>query len=772
MLKKFVSIQNVGLFADARWSRHPLGRTALLYADNGRGKSTLCTILRSVASGDPDPVQRRTTIDANGSQVIELELDQSNHVTFEDGAWSETRPEILVFDTAFVRSTVHSGGLVTADHRRNLLQFALGAAAVAAQGRLDSANTDESTAKAARDTATTALKQHAGTMSVPDLVALDHDADIDAKIAKAEERLTHARRKAEILRRPVGEAIPEPTLDLDRLFGVLDRDLAMLHDHAASAVMVDAHLRRLDDEGAEAWVRRGLALQHDETCPFCAQPTVDLPLLQAYREYFDDAYAALADELSTVAGELEAALSAAAVAAVVTHVETQRATFTSWNEHVHLPELELDEAALAQHVDEAREQVRALVAAKRSALGSSIDEPERRAAATRARTSILQMVRSVNAHIDANVAEIRRYQEELGDVTTESCQLLLDRLRLTRARHREPVREIVRQLETATTALAEAGDQKKEARQELAAAMSSTLAAYRDATNVLLAQLGARFRIPDMPTTWVGGRLGQTEYVLELRGRRIKPNDKDEGLSFDIALSDGDKRTLALAFFLASIQADPAAASKVVVFDDPVCSLDRGRRETTIMAIDELSASVGQLIVMSHDAHLLRDLRTSLTKRDRDHPPTVAALGISGDDYTTFVATDLDRVCESTYMQNFRTVDRFCSHPSESERLAAGQAIRPLLEGYLHRRFPGMITSDVMLGKAITQIEDAEHSSRLSHATGLVAELRRIATFANLFHHDTKPDFSAATMPPAATIRQFASDALDIVTGAPSTSSP
>lgn len=53
-LKKVVSIQNVGRFHNAIVAGDvEFRKFTLIYGENGRGKTTLCAILRSLQSGKP-----------------------------------------------------------------------------------------------------------------------------------------------------------------------------------------------------------------------------------------------------------------------------------------------------------------------------------------------------------------------------------------------------------------------------------------------------------------------------------------------------------------------------------------------------------------------------------------------------------------------------------------------------------------------------------------------------------------------------------------------
>jgi wobble nucleotide-excising tRNase len=63
MLKKFIAIKNVGRFRNYGTSGDlELKRYSLLFAENGRGKTTLCAILRSLQSGVGAHVVGRRTL--------------------------------------------------------------------------------------------------------------------------------------------------------------------------------------------------------------------------------------------------------------------------------------------------------------------------------------------------------------------------------------------------------------------------------------------------------------------------------------------------------------------------------------------------------------------------------------------------------------------------------------------------------------------------------------------------------------------------------------
>ena len=78
MLRKIIEIKNVGRFANYSASGDvELKRYNLFFAENGRGKTTLCAILRSLQSGDSAYVVGRTML-GGGVPEINISIDVGN----------------------------------------------------------------------------------------------------------------------------------------------------------------------------------------------------------------------------------------------------------------------------------------------------------------------------------------------------------------------------------------------------------------------------------------------------------------------------------------------------------------------------------------------------------------------------------------------------------------------------------------------------------------------------------------------------------------------
>ena len=125
-------VRNVGLFdsVDAA-ATIPLSRLTLIYAENGRGKTTLVAILRSLATGDPIPIAERKRLAAVHPPHVILDCAGGPPAAmFQNGTWSRQLSNIVVFDDLFVDENVCSGLDVDPHHRQNLHELILGAQGV------------------------------------------------------------------------------------------------------------------------------------------------------------------------------------------------------------------------------------------------------------------------------------------------------------------------------------------------------------------------------------------------------------------------------------------------------------------------------------------------------------------------------------------------------------------------------------------------------------------------------------------------------------------
>ena len=759
MLERIAAIQGIGLLHQANGKPHTCKKVTLIYADNGRGKSTLATIFRSVSTQNAALIATCKTVDGTLPPKVVLQFGSGHKVLFENGAWSEERPELVVFDAEFIGRNVHSGGSVNTDHRRNLLEFALGEAAVAARAAVDKA-TNES--KVATDKVQSFVGQlsgyHSG-LTLAQFEQLPQVSDIDAKIADLQKRLGAAGNVAAIQAKPVPKVLSEPSCDIDGLFAGLG--LSLKDVHADAEKIVKQHIAKLGGKGAEIWLSQGRQFGNGNACPFCGQDISSNDLVHAYQTHFNAAYGDLKTKVTALQNAVTTGTAANIIDAFAQGIGVAVAQASAWAEHVPTQAISFDADTARVAMAAFREFVADLARRKNATPAEPLGTAAEKAKAVALWEQVLIPVRSANAAIKEAERLINGYKAQLSSDSVPQLQQQIQQLQATKRRYDPKVVELLGHLVAVRKIVVSADNAKKAARDGLDSLMTTTLSKYQTSINTLLKNFGASFSIKGMSANF-RGNAPRSEYGLLLRGKDVALEGGPP--SFTTALSDGDKRTLAFAFFIASTLEDPKLATRTVVIDDPMCSLDVNRRHHTRAVLRKLHSKAAQLIVLAHDAYFLRDLRDALQKENKAAAIASFQRAAAPNNYTNFAPLDIDKECESAYFQHHRLLNDYAAG-NGGDLKAVAKAIRPMLEGYFLRRFPGLVPKGLLFGEIVALIRDAVTPNPLCHAQNLVDVLNDINDYAGQFHHDAADSVVIA----APELKTFVEKSLSLVhKGAPS----
>lgn len=688
-----------------------------------------------MSSGDPGIVASRSTVDSAAAPEVELQFDSGHKVKLESGTWSESRQEIVVFDADFIERNVHSGGTVNTNHRKNLLEFALGEGAVDAQLKLDKAKSNaQEKSNQARNIERELSGHHTG-ISLQQFKTIRPVDNPEATLTDLRKRLDAANSVNAIKRRIVPSPIPLPTLNLDSLFEILGTALKDIHEDAER--VVNEHIRRIENANAENWISQGQQLEQDDSCPYCGQSLDGVELIKAYRTFFNKAYEDLKKKVSVLEAGVNRRTADNVVETFAAGVATAKAQFAIWDEQVPKDgrEIDFDADQAFQLIASLRNLLLGLANQKTQRPTEAAGTEKQKEEARALWLQLQELLERCNEQITTSGKAINAYKQRLDSEDPERLKREILTIQLASKRQQPEIAKLFSDLDAAQSALRSADKDKRDEKIKLDKVMQETLSKYERTINLLLARFGASFTIHEMGTNHRGGG-PRTEYGLLLRGHEVKVDGAEP--SFATALSEGDRRTLAFAFFVASVLSDARLHKKTVVIDDPMCSLDLNRKQETRRVLNEIYDQAEQLIVLAHDLYFLRDFRDDLAKRDA--PSTVFQLTYAVDQYTDFAPIDLDTECASRYYREHQLLSQFASGQAVADKRAVAKAIRPVLEGYLHRRFPGLLPKKEMFGTMIALIRDAEPNSPLAHAQSILPELNTINSYAGLFHHNSNPD--------------------------------
>ena len=729
-------LRNVGKFDSVNaGGQLPFSKLTLVFAENGRGKTTIAAILRSLSDGNPQHIVERKRLTATNDPHIVVNVAGANPCVFQNGAWSATLPDIVIFDDAFVAQNVCSGIDIEAGHRQNLHELILGAqgvtlnAAVQAHAaKVEKHNTE----LRSRESAIPAAAR--GPLTVDAFCALKVVPKIAEAIAAAARSLSAAEASDEVLQQQDFAAIALPAFDAAALNELLARDLPGLE--AKAAELVKKHFVAIG-EGGERWVGDGmhripLAEEH-APCPFCAQDLSGSPLIKHYQAYFSESYAALIQSIERAIRDARMTHDGDVPAAFERHVRVWEQRKQFWKNFTVVPDFKVDTAAVARAWKVAREAVYHDLEKKKSAPL----QPHRLSADTLKGIANYDTLRAAVAATSSTLTalneQIKIVIEKAATANVRTLTGDLEKLRAAEARHSPAVSPLCASYLSEKAAKKVTEGLRDQAREALERYRATVFPAYETAINDYLRKFGAGFRLGAVEL--VNNRGGSSCTYNVIIDNVAVPLTGDPGApAFKNTLSAGDRNTLALAFFFASIDRDPQVAQKIVVIDDPMTSLDENRSLTTIQEMYRLIGKVAQVVVLSHSRPFLCAMWEKSDRIAR------AAIKVTRDrDGSNLMAWDVkqDSITEHD-KRHAKVVDYIGSNNAADEREVA-ESLRPILELFMRVAYPEDFPPDSLLGpflnRCMQRIGQPNQILTLADAN----ELQDLLEYANKFHHDSNP---------------------------------
>jgi len=739
MLERFQLLRNVGQFDSVNaGAQLPLSKLSLLYAENGRGKTTLAAILRSLSNRDPTFISDRHRLSATSEPHIVIASNGTSFV-FQNDAWSANLPDLAVFDDAFVAQNVCSGIDIQTEHRQNLHELILGSEGVSLNAALQAhvARVEERNRELrTRGDAIPAASR--ASFNVEAFCALERNANIGHATKEAERSLAAAKAAEAVRQQPQFGTFGLPTFDAAAIDTVLQRSLPALESEAAGRVQ--AHFAALGAD-SEEWVSDGMqriapasAGRDHDVCPFCAQDLRSSPLIDHYRAYFSKAYTALkadiADQIVTVetrhGGDIPAAFERAVRVAI------ERREF--WRPFTHVPEVALDTAAIARAWKAARDGVLRALRAKQAAPLEPTRLSEAAHAAIAAYAEHAFAVTAVSNALQEINPQIAIVKEQAAAANVAMLASDLAKLKAIETRYDPAIEPFCQAYLDEKARKAATEELREQARVALDSYRHTTFPAYETAINAYLRKFNAGFSLGSVTSTNTRAGSSCTYNVVINNVAVALTAGAGGGPAFRNTLSSGDRNALALAFFFASLDRDPQLAQKIVVIDDPMTSLDEHRSLTTIQEMRRLVPRVSQVIVLSHSKSFLCALWESADATTR------TAIKISRDGAGSTLSTwDVRQDSITEHDKRHAKVTAYLQAANAADEREVAAALRPILESFIRVAYPEAFPPGTLLGPFINICQRRLGSLDEILSAANVTELRDLLDYANRFHHDTNP---------------------------------
>jgi ABC-type polar amino acid transport system ATPase subunit len=360
------------------------------------------------------------------------------------------------------------------------------------------------------------------------------------------------------------------------------------------------------------------------------------------------------------------------------------------------------------------------------------------------------VTRGIDGTVWADFAAITTFRA--GIQTVANAQLAVDRLKRIKKRFETPIATLCSQLSAEKQTLRGLETTYTSLSQQQQAAAATFFSSYQTRINHYLGNVfKTHFKIDNVVHVAPQGRATQSKiaYKLTIEGKDISfvPN---QPFNAKECLSEGDKSTIALAFFLSKLDIDSNRQDKILIFDDPLSSLDTNRRTYTIGIIKALFHQMKQVVVLSHNEFFLheigKDFGNAVKKTLRITENFAAKSSVIEE-------CDLDSLVKIDYFKHIEALEAFRISPDHTIKDTVLGWLRNVLEAHLRFKFYKEIrsmTGQKTFGSLISFLDTSGVVFRDNgNRATIISNLHLINGVSWKQHHgDPNPDYTELGMNP------------------------
>lgn len=760
MVDKFISVKNIGRFRSySAKGDVSFRKLTLVYGENGTGKSTLAAILRSLKDADPVHVLERETVDGVGKPEVQL-LVSSNKIAFQGGEWNKEHPHLEVFDASFIDQNVFSGHSVELGHRRNLYKFAVGKEGVEYAKEVIKIDEENRELNRTINRLKSQILKHASAgVDVDEFVSLPKIEALDELLSERKNELETVKREEKVARKNQFSKVSLPEIPLGPVRKVLENCIEDVSKNVEEKVR--SHIDEKLGSNGEGWISQGLGYMEDEECPFCGGDLSGNGLVRLYREYFNEAYRRQKRDTQQIRDRVAELLSDRERGSLSEIVGRNTELQDFWDKFIDdcsLPEFDMEEIREAWY--NYRLELLRMLDRKVANVLEPIPVRNTLKNAHQAYEEQSAKLEGYNREVDRLNTLINDRKERAKAASRADLAREVARLENIKSRYTEEAKNLCEEYLSAKKRKEKLAEKKSQAKEELDTYTVNLFSQYQQSINQHLEAFGARFKVVDTRRQYTGGK-PSSKYKIEINGRTIDPFSTNQSVepSFGTCLSEGDKSSLAFALFLSRLEQDTNLNEKTVVFDDPITSLGKQRKNRTQHEILRIVGRAKQVIVLSHDPFFLRLMRDNYKKGD------IQLLRIVRRGKTNIIeGWDIERDTQGEYFNNYHDLANYLKEGPRGDLRHIARCIRPLLEGNLRLRFPERFRADMWLGEFISEIRKAEEEDSLATMQEHLSELEAINNYSKRYHHDQNPNAHAEHISDAE-LRSYVEKTLELIPG-------
>ena len=692
MISKIHSICGVGTFKHFEpTSPIVLKKLNLIFSENGKGKSTIADMFRSMKSDEVERLAGRTSIGSDDQHVV-LEVNR-NRVVFENGNWTPRFNQVLVFDEVFVHENIYEGLSVDKEHRQNLFEVVVGSSAIKERIQRDSLTEciteRRKTIRQLKESIAISIPQPVDlsceAMTFDQFLELEPVDNVLQQIENQRNLVENLDDDNDVYKIDNFQRIRLPKSPTEELTSLLNRSLEYIESSAEQRIQ--EHFAEYTSATIEDWVQAGTEYvdEASERCPFCGLPLQNSHLIQHYQAYFSESYKQLKQDVldfpethldvQTLMDELNATLTR----------NTQLIHTWSQQQITGLENIEIDYESVKECWSALVTEITKLLSQKQNAPLELVDGGEGIRPRLHDWREVSKAANEYNLAMERNRTMVKEFKSSVSSGILKDEVEKLYRLRCCEVRFSPRVLRHVHDYTNENVLVKQDVQSKSQLQSKINLAVESSFPVYRCKINEFLKALGASFGIGTFRKTSDRSSALFVDFNVSVAGREIPLGDDTTPVSsrsFRNVLSEGDKRTLALAFFLSQLDLMPDLEKKVVVFDDPVTSMDENRRNKTIFQIAQIRSRTTQIFVLSHRTDFLHSIWKRYGRKGKDADQTRCLKIQAMSDSSVIREWDIESAVATTNAKRFSRVLAFYVDPSIGDPDTISQDLRPLLEDY------------------------------------------------------------------------------------------
>jgi wobble nucleotide-excising tRNase len=749
MIKKITSIKGIGSFKDLNfqypvsenWSNREFKPVNVIYAENGMGKTTLTMILNSL-KGEPDMLHNKKTFYFKGDQEVEIILENnlngSPKINYKNGMWSENYPDIEIFDIHFVNDNVYTGTEIQAEHRKNLFGITIGKEGKILTDIIGNIKNEINELNSKNIFIKNQIIQQSNGLiketDIDNLVSVVKNDIIQGQIDSKNQEIL-AFQNIEIVReKPVFKEIKITKIDIDflDLYESLNKTLKSISEEYLQ--IFTKHTTHLNDTDAITWLKQGVKLMKEDSCPFCAQSLINpSEIIESYQQYFNEEYKIHQDKLLHFKQLLDAFDETEIFLSIQNTLNQNFELTTFWK--TYISDLQINNIILEKESSDLKSfmgTIKQVIQTKLSDRNSNyptleIDEISK----------ILEVVntkiQTYNTSLSWYNSSINQVKEKLEKKDLTTLQTELRKFEIIKYRSQETTDTLCLNYQENNKQKKILDSEKTKKSETLKIYTASIFKKYGESINKYLGKFSNNIKIENLKSQYKGSSTEPfAEYHITVDNQKVAFNEKGSGYSMKYVLSEGDKSAIALAFFFAKLAVDSTnLGNKIIVFDDPISSFDSNRKTETLQRLSDLSKKCKQLFLLTHNINFAHQFYEKNQK--------CLCLRIQTDNNSSQI-TDFDIETEnmSGFAKNRISLEKYLENGGDDlQKRNTIRCIRPLIEGILRIKYPDKFIKGKWLKDFLHLIDNAAQNDNIYRLKEMCSQLEDLNEYSKKYHHES-----------------------------------